>query len=78
MRQFGSVRWVFFDITLIRGKPNMAQDDKRPRGEDTIDANLKRVYQETLEEEVPDRFKELLAQLKAQDSAKDSGGDATQ
>lgn len=31
-----------------------------------IDENLKRVYQATLEEEVPDRFKQLLAQLKAQ------------
>lgn len=52
----------------------MAQDHKRPRGKDTIDANLKRVYEETLQEDVPDRFKDLLAQLKAQDSAKDSGG----
>lgn len=32
-----------------------------------IDENLKRVYQEALSEEVPDRFKELLAQLKAKD-----------
>ncbi|WP_224825081.1 NepR family anti-sigma factor [Cognatishimia sp. MH4019] len=46
----------------------MAQDEKRPRGEDTIDANLKRVYDETLKEDVPDRFKDLLAQLKAQDA----------
>lgn len=55
----------------------MAQDEQRPRGKDTIDANLKRVYREALEEEVPDRFKDLLAQLKAQDSAKNSGGDAS-
>jgi hypothetical protein len=32
-----------------------------------IDENLKRVYQEALSEEVPDRFKDLLAQLKAKD-----------
>lgn len=30
-----------------------------------IDENLKRVYQATLDEAVPDRFKELLARLKA-------------
>ena len=28
-----------------------------------IDQNLRRVYQETLEEKVPDRFRELLEQL---------------
>ena len=32
-----------------------------------IDENLKRVYQETLEEEIPDRFRDLLAQLRRQD-----------
>lgn len=36
-----------------------------------IDDNLKRVYDEALQEEIPDRFKQLLAQLKQkeQDSA---------
>lgn len=29
-----------------------------------IDENLKRVYQEALEEQVPDRFKNLLEQLR--------------
>ncbi|WP_338101527.1 NepR family anti-sigma factor [Pseudooceanicola onchidii] len=29
-----------------------------------IDENLKRVYQEKLEEDLPDRFKSLLDQLK--------------
>ena len=29
-----------------------------------IDENLKRIYDETLNEEVPDRFKELLVQLR--------------
>lgn len=32
-----------------------------------IDENLKRVYQAALSEEVPDRFKELLAQLRAKE-----------
>lgn len=30
-----------------------------------IDENLKRVYQETLTEKVPDRFRDLLDRLKA-------------
>ncbi|MCF6445852.1 NepR family anti-sigma factor [Nereida sp. MMG025] len=48
-------------------------------GDDPIEANLKRVYDEVIKEEIPDRFKDLLAQLKAQDGSKgnDSGG-ATQ
>ena len=32
-----------------------------------IDENLKRVYKDQLSEELPDRFRELLAQLKAKD-----------
>ena len=40
--------------------------DKNDR-EALIDENLKRVYQETLEEGIPDRFKDLLNQLKQQD-----------
>ncbi|WP_284165397.1 NepR family anti-sigma factor [Frigidibacter sp. SD6-1] len=35
-----------------------------------IDENLKRVYQEVLEEEVPDRFKQLLDRLRQKGSAK--------
>lgn len=31
-----------------------------------IDENLRRVYQQTLEESVPDKFLQLLAQLKEQ------------
>lgn len=33
-----------------------------------IDENLKRAYHEVLTEEVPDRFKELLAQLRAKEA----------
>lgn len=56
----------------------MAQDKKRPNGQDTIDDNLKRVYQDTLDEAVPDRFQSLLDQLRAQDATDDGhkGGDA--
>ena len=34
-----------------------------------IDENLKRVYDAALTEEVPDRFKDLLAQLRAKGEA---------
>ncbi len=35
-----------------------------------IDENLKRVYHDALVDEVPDRFTELLAQLKAKEAEK--------
>ncbi len=43
-----------------------------------IDQNLKRVYTAALNEELPDRFKELLDQLRSADSParSRSGGDA--
>lgn len=40
--------------------------------ERVIDENLKRVYNEALDEGIPDRFKDLLSQLKQQDDAKES------
>jgi hypothetical protein len=53
----------------------MTQNDQRPERKGLglkrqIDENLKRVYQDALEEEVPDRFKELLARLRAKESGK--------
>lgn len=39
-----------------------------------IEENLKRVYQDALSEQVPDRFKDLLVQLKAKDQAQKEGG----
>lgn len=42
----------------------MPEDQKKSRLTEQIDENLKRVYDEILKEEVPDRFKQLLAQLK--------------
>ena len=53
----------------------MADGKKSDRHESDIDANLKRVYQELVDEEVPDRFRDLLAQLKAQDTPPDEGKD---
>jgi len=42
----------------------MGDDQKKSRLTEQIDENLKRVYDEILKEQVPDRFKDLLAQLK--------------
>ncbi|MEJ6392133.1 NepR family anti-sigma factor [Gymnodinialimonas sp. 2305UL16-5] len=39
-----------------------------------IDENLRRVYDETLKEDLPERFKDLLAQLKTGD--KDPANDS--
>jgi hypothetical protein len=47
---------------------NQGKDNAKLRSQ--IDQNLKRVYQEALEEEVPDRFKELLEQLRQKESKK--------
>ncbi|QUJ75954.1 regulator [Sulfitobacter albidus] len=49
------------------------QDEKKP-SEGIIDENLRRVYNETVEEGIPDRFKDLLDQLREQDSGKGSEG----
>ena len=46
----------------------MAQSHANRKRETTIDQNLKKVYEETLEEGVPDRFTELLKALKEQDN----------
>lgn len=43
---------------------SMTQDNSKSRMQEQIDKNLKRVYEEALKEEIPDRFKDLLAQLR--------------
>lgn len=48
---------------------NTPKNDDRERA---IDENLKRVFDQTLEEGIPDRFKTLLSQLKEQDSERGS------
>ncbi|WP_295313705.1 NepR family anti-sigma factor [Roseobacter sp.] len=50
----------------------MTHADSDPKRESVIDENLKRVYKEALEEGVPDRFRDLLEELKKQDSQKGS------
>ncbi|MBR9864522.1 MAG: hypothetical protein GYB24_13870 [Rhodobacteraceae bacterium] len=48
-------------------------DKEKERVATLIDQNLKTIYSDLVQEELPDRFKDLLAVLKAQDaSQKDS------
>ncbi|WP_300038430.1 NepR family anti-sigma factor [uncultured Roseobacter sp.] len=49
----------------------MAQSGTDRKRESVIDENLRRVYDEALEEGIPDRFTDLLKALKEQDQAKD-------
>ena len=44
----------------------MKQTNDKAKLQAQIDENLKRVYQEELKEEVPDRFLDLLQQLRDQ------------
>jgi hypothetical protein len=48
-----------------REKDDVARSPKRPSNR--IDENLKKVYREMVEEEVPDRFQKLIEQLRKQD-----------
>ena len=42
----------------------MQKRDPDDKSQDAIEQNLKKVYQETLEEEIPDRFVSLLKRLR--------------
>ena len=48
----------------------MAHDQPSTKRDDVIDENLKKVYRDMLEQDVPDRFLDLLSQLKEQEEAK--------
>ena len=50
----------------------MSGQNQSKQREEVIDENLRRVYQEAMDEGVPDRFKSLLEQLKQQDSGEGS------
>lgn len=53
------------------------KDDPAPKRQAIraqIDENLKRVYTAALNEELPDRFRDLLAQLKDKTSSNGQGG----
>ena len=53
----------------------MAEDRPASKRREQIDANLKRVYDDVLKQDIPDRFKDLLAQLKQRDESKKEGGE---
>ena len=46
----------------------MSGQNQGKQSEDVIDESLRRVYQEAVDEGIPDRFKSLLEQLKQQDA----------
>ena len=48
----------------------MAEDSSKPAYAREIDENLKRVFQEKLDEDIPDRFADLLSKLNAQSGTK--------
>jgi hypothetical protein len=58
-----------FKILYDRGQ--MSGQKQSKQREEVIDESLRRVYQESVDEGIPDRFKSLLEQLKQQDA--DSG-----
>jgi Anti-sigma factor NepR len=49
----------------------MADESPKARLQREIDENLKRVYDDVLRQEIPDRFKELLARLKEKEGKRD-------
>lgn len=51
----------------------MGQMRSKDKDSEAIDENLKRVYQDMLDEKVPDRFLDLIAQLKSQDDTSNEG-----
>ncbi|MCB1338211.1 MAG: transcriptional regulator [Maritimibacter sp.] len=48
----------------------MKQTNDKAKLQAQIDENLKRVYQEALDERLPDRFQELLEQLRDKETTK--------
>lgn len=60
--------------TNIAVYQQMSKDNPSEKTRQQIDENLKRVFQEQVDQELPDRFKDLLAQLKNRDGSKDKSG----
>jgi len=44
----------------------MVQEDRKSRVDEQIDENLRKAYRKTLEEDVPERFHDLLRKLREQ------------
>ena len=54
----------------------MSKRPKRSKIERDIDDNLRKVYRRMVEQDVPDRFKELLDRLKQDEQDQDPGHNA--
>jgi hypothetical protein len=54
---------------------NMANSDPKSKLRGQIDENLKRIYDETLNEQIPDRLTQLLDQLRQKLPPKPEGDD---
>ena len=52
---------------------DMSESNPRSKIRDQIDENLKRIYDETLNEAIPDRLTQLLEQLRRKTTAGDAG-----
>jgi hypothetical protein len=73
----GLSRWIAVTSGNTKAMKNDKDSDARSRQaiRAQIDENLKRVYGDALNEELPDRFRDLLAQLKdAQGDGKGGAG----
>ncbi len=51
----------------------MTKNEPSEKVKELIDANLRRVFSEAAEEDLPERFRDLLAQLKETQPPQDSG-----
>lgn len=55
---------------MYQGRDTVPPDKKNRKIREEIDTNLKRAYSEALNEDVPDRLKELLEQLRQKEEKK--------
>lgn len=60
-----------FDGQIEKPEVNTVKPDNRANRKRDIDENLRRVFEETLDEGIPDRFKDLLNQLKSQENGQE-------
>lgn len=55
---------------MYQGRHPVTPDKKKNKVRDEIDANLKRVYSDALNEQVPDKLKDLLEELRRKEQQK--------
>ncbi len=55
--------------------PDMAESNPKSKVRDQIDENLKRIYDETLNEQIPDKLTQLLDQLRQRSADRASDDD---